>query len=251
MNRAEALEHLRPFVERARAFSGWMHDVRVLPPDPPLPWDYAQVVRDAASAAVSALDLGTGGGERLAAMLPGLPARTVATEEWHINAPVAAARLVPLHVPLVRCSSLALPFAAGAFDLVLSRHEDFCPADVARVLRSGGRFVTQQVGHEDWRDIRAFFPEAVDFGDHHARYQREFAAAGMRVDRAERHEYAAVYATLGGFVYMLLTAPWLLPSLDVGRDIDRLLAFYAAVRTPDGGVRVTEIRELIVATKPA
>jgi SAM-dependent methyltransferase len=155
-----------------------------------------------------------------------------------------------LGIPLVRCSSLHLPFADATFDLVLSRHEDFSTADVARVLRPGGRFVTQQVGHDDWRDIRAFFPESVDFGDHFVRYQREFAAARMTVERAQRHEYTAVYETLGDFVFMLLTAPWLLPELDVQRDIDRLLAFYERHRTPDGGVAVTEVRELTIARRP-
>jgi SAM-dependent methyltransferase len=250
VNRDELLAHLRPYVERARGFSGWMHDVRVRPPDPPVPWDYAEIVAEAARDATSALDLGTGGGERLASMRPALPQGTVATEEWHVNAPIAAQRLAPLGVPLVRCSSLHLPFAGATFDLVLSRHEDFSPADVARVLRPGGRMVTQQVGHDDWHQIRAQFPGAVDSGNHFVRYQEEFAAAGMRVERAQRHEYTAVYETPGDFAYMLLTAPWLLPDLDVERCIDRLLAFFEEHRTPEGGVAVAEVREITVAVKP-
>jgi SAM-dependent methyltransferase len=226
-----------------------MLDVRVRAPDPPLPWDYAQVVADAAQGANSALDLGTGGGERLAAMRHALPARTVATEEWHVNAPVAHRRLAPLGVPVVWCSSLRLPFADCTFDLVVSRHEDFSTADVARVLRPGGRFVTQQCGNEDWREIRRWFPEAVDFGDHFRRYQEELAALGMRIERAQRHEYVAVYETLGDFVYMLLTAPWTLPELGVERDIDRLLAMHEGLRTADGRVAVTEVRELIVVRR--
>jgi SAM-dependent methyltransferase len=227
-----------------------MHDVRVRPPDRPVPWDYAEVVAEAARAAGSALDLGTGGGERLASMRKALPLLTFATEEWHVNAPIAHRRLAPLGVPLVWCSSLHLPFADATFGLVLSRHEDFSTADVARVLRPGGRFVTQQVGHDDWHEIRAYFPEAVDFGDHFLRYQQELADAGMRVERAQRHEYTAVYETPGDFAYMLLTAPWLLPDLDVERDIDRLLAFFEEHRTFEGGVAVAEVREIIVAVKP-
>ncbi|MEX0751257.1 MAG: hypothetical protein WD359_10665, partial [Dehalococcoidia bacterium] len=68
MDRDEALEHLRPYIEKARGFSGWMHNVRVRPPDLPLPWDYAQIVAEAAEGATAALDLGAGGGERVAAM---------------------------------------------------------------------------------------------------------------------------------------------------------------------------------------
>jgi SAM-dependent methyltransferase len=183
-------------------------------------------------------------------MRESLPERTVATEEWHVNAPIAHRRLAPLGVPLAWCSSLQLPFADATFDVVLSRHEDFSTSDVARVLRPGGRFITQQVGHDDWHDIRTYFPEATDFGNHFVRYQRELAAEGMRVEWAQRHEYTAAYETPGDFAYMLLTAPWLLPDLDVERDIDRLLAFFEARRTPDGGVAVAEVREITVAVKP-
>jgi SAM-dependent methyltransferase len=248
VNRNEALAHLRPYIDRARSFSGWLHDIQVRPP--PVPWSYSTIVAEAAQRVTSALDLGTGGGERLAAMRASLPQRTVATEEWHVNAPVAQQRLAPLGIPLVRASSLDLPFRNATFDLILSRHEDFSPSDVARVLAPGGAFITQQVGHDDWREVRSFFPEAVDSGDHFIRYQREFAAVGMRVERAERHEYTAVYETLGDFVFMLLTAPWLLPDLDVERDIDRLLALYDAQRTPDDAIAITETREIIVAAKP-
>jgi SAM-dependent methyltransferase len=228
-----------------------MHDVRVRPPDPPVPWDYAALVADLARDARSALDLGTGGGERLAMMRPLLPGRVYATEEWHVNAPIAHRRLRAVGVPVVQCSSLHLPFADATFDLITSRHEDFSTADVARMLTPGGVFVTQQVGHDDWRALGEWFPEMVEFGDHFLRYQQEFTALGMRVERAERHEYVAVYETLGDFVYMLLTAPWSLPDLDVERDIDRLLAMYDALGTAEGGVRVPEVRELTIARKPA
>jgi hypothetical protein len=110
VNREEALAHLRPYAEKARGFSGWMHDVRVRPPDPPVPWDYAALVADLARDARSALDLGTGGGERLAVMRPLLPERVYATEEWHVNAPIAHRRLRAVGVPVVQCSSLHLPF---------------------------------------------------------------------------------------------------------------------------------------------
>jgi hypothetical protein len=38
---ADARDKLRPFVERAEGFSGWMLDVKVRQPGPPAPWDYA------------------------------------------------------------------------------------------------------------------------------------------------------------------------------------------------------------------
>jgi SAM-dependent methyltransferase len=45
-----------------------------------------------------------------------------------------------------------LPFRDGAFELVVNRHEAFAAAEVARVLRSGGVFLTQQVDHGSFDD---------------------------------------------------------------------------------------------------
>ena len=74
----------------------------------PLPWSYRrEVARYAGSAgsAAAMLDMGTGGGEVLSRLWPLLaprPTRTVATEAWPPNVPVAAARLRPLGIPVVQ-----------------------------------------------------------------------------------------------------------------------------------------------------
>jgi hypothetical protein len=67
----------------------------------PLPWDFRALAADAMRAAAMALDMGIGGGEFLSG-LPEHAARTVATESWAPNVPVAARRLARRHVPVVR-----------------------------------------------------------------------------------------------------------------------------------------------------
>ena len=248
--RTEALERLRPYVERARSFTGWdlsQIPVRLLEPGPP--WDYKQLVREHGQQARSALDMGTGGGEALAELRDGLPARLVATEEWHVNAPVARRRLAPLGVEVVHCSDLRLPFADASFDLVINCHEWLDPVDVARVLRPGGRVITQQVGANNWRELRRHFPRRTDFGDIYGDYTGGFAAAGLRVT-GRKHDYAVAYASLGDIVYMLTVSPWEIPDFDLERDLDALLALEADRRT-EHGIVLTESRFIIVAEKPA
>ena len=58
--------------------------------------------------------------------------------DWPPNVPVAAARLAPMGVQVVHASGLRLPLADGSIDLVLNRHEELDPPDVARALRPGG-----------------------------------------------------------------------------------------------------------------
>jgi SAM-dependent methyltransferase len=245
-----ALERLRPHVERARAFSGWAFpDMRVrLLEDGPA-WDYEALVREYARDATSALDLGTGGGEFVARLRGALPRRTVVTEEWEVNAPVAHRRLGPLAVATVRCRSLTLPFADGAFDLVFDRHEELDPADVARVLAPGGRVVTQQVGRTNWQELQRHFPRMTDFGDIRGQYAHGFASAGLDVLCNESHDYRVVYESLGDIVFMLLVAPWTIPDFDVERDLDGLLALEERCTTADGLV-MTWSRFLLVAEKP-
>jgi SAM-dependent methyltransferase len=163
--RARTLEEIRPFAERARAFSGWTFKGLSVPHlDQGPPWDYEELARDAVAGAERVLDLGTGGGEVLSSVVAGSASRCVATEEWVVNAPVAQRRLSPIGVDVVRCNSLRLPLRDGSFDLVLDRHEALQPAEVARVLRGGGRVITQQVGSDSWPELRRFFPRKTDFG---------------------------------------------------------------------------------------
>ncbi len=166
----QARERLRPYVERAQGFSGWMAYVENRPLGPGHPWDYLGRARELITDTDSVLDLGTGGGERFGQLCQDHAGRAVATEEWQVNAPVAAARLRPLGVGVVRCLSVEPPFAAESFDLVLDRHEELSPAEVARILRPGGTVLTQQVFNH-WKELVRFFPRMTDFGDHFHGYQ--------------------------------------------------------------------------------
>ncbi|MBI2941787.1 MAG: hypothetical protein HYY04_15255 [Chloroflexi bacterium] len=71
--RSETLARLRPAIERARTFSGWdLSAVRVRPLGPGPPWDYDALAREQVRRAHAVLDMGTGGGERLAQIVGGL-----------------------------------------------------------------------------------------------------------------------------------------------------------------------------------
>lgn len=61
----------------------------------PLPWDYGAMLAEHAARSADMLDLGTGGGERLAA-LESRPPRTVATEGWPPNVDLAVSVCVHL-----------------------------------------------------------------------------------------------------------------------------------------------------------
>ena len=248
--RRRTLEPLRPWIERARTFSGWdFSKLRVKQLTPGTPWDYEAVVREAAPPSGRALDMGTGGGEVLSRLRDALPACLVATEEWQVNAPLARGRLAPLGVDVVRCRSMQLSFADGAFDLVMNRHEELDPEEVARVLRPGGRFVTQQVARSQLWELRRYFPRMTDFGDQRWEYARGLEAAGMRVTVDRQHDVKVAFESLGDLVFLIGVTPWSIRDFDLEADLEALLAVEADYGTTDGVV-LTEGRYLLVAEKP-
>ncbi|MDQ2848294.1 MAG: class I SAM-dependent methyltransferase [Actinomycetota bacterium] len=151
------------------------------PADQP-PWDFGELCQrhiETIGRAGSLLDLGTGGGERLlalaAAVAGGLPADTMATEGWPPNIDPATSALAAIGVRVVAYrdgqpategtvgtvgaegASDRMPFPANRFDLSMSCHESYRSDEVARTLRPGGVFLTQQVTGTEGVEFREWF----------------------------------------------------------------------------------------------
>lgn len=245
-----ARARLRSYVERARQFSGW--DLKGVAPTPLAgaeTWSYEDRARQLLRGASSVLDMGTGGGEVFGELCASYRGTAVATEPWPANASVAAGRLRPRGIGVVLANSLRLPFRSETFELVLNRHEELDPAEVARVLARGGTVLTQQVGARWWQELRPFFPRMRDFGDLYRRYVEGLKKQGLSIRRAASHDWKAAYRGLGEIVFTLCVAPWEIPDFDpLGRDLPALLSAEESLST-DAGVVLTDSRFLIEATK--
>jgi SAM-dependent methyltransferase len=242
-------ERLRRYVQAASGFSGWTFDYEPRRLGPPKPWSYSGRARELLQNAATVLDLGTAAGERFGSLIEGYGGRAVATEEWVVNAPLAATRLRPLGADILRASSTVLPFAAGSFGLVLSRHEAIDPFEVARVLAPGGSVLTQQVDDLWWAEMRDFFPRWQNFGDHYHCYAAGFVAAGLTLVRNQRHLESASYRFEEAIKHLCLM-PWYVA------DFDPLDSDYAAIEalekaaTAEGELVLTEAQYMLEARKP-
>ena len=236
--------------DEAAEFRGWdfsyLHGRMI---SAPLPWDYPALARERVRAARSLLDMATGDGAVLAALGP-FPGRVTAIEGYLPNAPIAAARLAPLGVAVVAANEGApLPFAPGAFDLVVNRHGGFQPAWVAEVLRPGGRFVTQQVGGASLADLMACFGAAPKWptntlGDISA----GFAAADCEVELAEEWTGQVTFTDVGAIIYFLRAVPWLVDGFSLDRCMPQLAALQQRLERR-GALEFTENRFLLVARR--
>lgn len=245
-----SFEQLIAEAER-QPFSGWDFSyLRGRMQEQTTTWDYAGRVRGRLPGVDVLLDMGTGGGEFLAGLAP-LPPRTVATEGYAPNVEIARARLEPLGVEVVPIVGApdnvdiapgegrgSLPFPDDSFSLIINRHESYYPAEVYRILRSSGTFITQQVGAEHDQDLVTLLGGPTDPGP---AWNLDFAIdqleqAGFRiVDRREEFP-ERLFRDIGAVVYYLRAVPWELPGFTVESHRDRLAALHRRIGA-EGGLR--------------
>jgi SAM-dependent methyltransferase len=238
----------------AADFRGWdfsFMDGRLEGDD--VPWSYDDLASAEITATTRLLDVGTGGGETLAAILAGRrPEHAVATEGWPPNVPVARERLEPLGVEVRQTvQGEPLPADDGEFDLVLARHSGCAYSELHRVLQPGGAFLTQGVG----RDNDLEFNEALGgppprdsgrpaFDESVADLERH----GFEIDRAEESFYEVGYLDIGAVVFHLSAVSWQVPGFDVTAYGQALRKLDARIRA-EGRFVVRNHRTLIRARR--
>ena len=264
------VDHLLDEAER-QPFSGWDFSwlegrVRV----EPLPWDFEALAADRARRSPDLLDMGTGGGERLS-RLPGRPARTVATESWAPNVPVAARRLRPLGIPVVHAEGAPdnadqsserpaspltgrLPFRSASFYLVTNRHEAFVAGEAARVLRPGGRFITQQIENA-WADdyfrlLGRPLPPSPPRRWELALAVAQVEAAGLEVLARGEGDERRAFLDVGALAWYLKAVPWAIPGFSIAAFRPRLARLHAQIAS-DGPLTVSAPHFWLEAGEPA
>jgi len=247
------------------------------------PWGYARMLgaRMSALAGVpdaAALDLQTGGGEVLAT-IPAGPPLLAATESWPPNVEVARRNLARLGARVVPVGDeLAdLPFADATFDLVVSRHPVAVPwEEVARVLKPGGTYFSQDVGDGSVRELTEFMmgprpaagpqPAAGPHGPRPAAGaqgllpESEVSArdpkwsvlaaerAGLTVTDLREFRGRMEFGDIAAVVHFLRKVIWIVPGFTVDAYRERLTALHERIRAC-GPFPATTVRFLIEARK--
>ncbi len=215
-------------------------------------WHYFDRAAERAAAARSVLEIEAGVGTMIGA-LPTLPTLAVATEGFPPSVRLAAPRLRSrgAHLVVTSQTHTGLPFVDGAFELVLSRHP-IRPrwAEIARVLKPGGRYFAQHVGPHSLRTLSEFFvgrlpEESTRHPDNERRAAQE---AGLVVQTMEIERPRAAFFDIGAAVYFLRLVPWIVPDFSVPRYRDRLRDLHTLIER-DGQFETTASRVLVDASK--
>jgi SAM-dependent methyltransferase len=239
----------------AKSFSGWdfsyLNDRMV---SEQLPWEYESCLRRKLNIARSMLDMGTGGGELLASLSP-LPSLCVASESYPPNVTVAYNRLRPLGaaVVMVQLGEGLLPFRNNTFDLISNRHESFIAAEVFRLLKKGGYFITQQVGGRDNIELNEFIQEeaSLEYASWNLNTAlNQLQSAGFEILDYKEAFPRTVFKDIGAVVFYLKIITWQIADFSVERYFSRLFEMHQMIQG-QGQFITHSHRFFLLAGKPA
>jgi SAM-dependent methyltransferase len=223
------------------------------------PWGYARMLGERMSALATvpnaaALDLQTGGGEVLGTV-QAAPATLVATESWPPNVEVARRNLARLGAQVVPTGDELsdLPFEDAAFDLVVSRHPVAVPwNEVARVLKPGGSYFSQEVGDGSVRELTEFLMGPLSEADLAARLPeraaRSAGRAGLAVTDLRVFRGPMEFYDVAAVVHFLRKVIWIVPGFSVDAYRDRLRILHDNIQA-NGPFIATTSRFLIEARR--
>ena len=216
-----------------------------------LPWDYLKIVRQHLKEEDRLLDMGTGGGEVLLTFEHPYN-QTSVTEGYLPNYHLCKKKLEPLGITVKFVEEDdVLPFSENSFDIILNRHEAFRLDEVHRVLKSGGIFITQQVGCENSRTLskRLLKKELEVDVRNQLTYQLEQARKiGFEILNSDEFYAQLKFFDAGAIAYYASIIEWEFPGFSVDRCLEGLTELHQEIEE-EGFVSSVEHRYMMVLGK--
>ena len=163
-------------------------------------------------------------------------------------------RLRPLGVQVVAAAdSPPLPFADASFDLVVSRHPVVVLwGEIARVLRPGGAYLSQQIGPGTNRELTEFMmgPQPVNESRSPANARAGAEAAGLEVVDLQECALRVEFFDIGAVVHFLRKVPWTVPGFTPAAYWAELRRLHEQIEG-DGSFRSTARRHLVEVRAPS
>lgn len=217
-----------------------------------LPWDYFEIATNYIKKTDKILDMGTGGGEFLLSLSHPYELTSV-TEAYPPNVELCKQTLVPLGITVAQTyDDNKLPFNSNAFDIIINKHEDFDLIEVDRVLKSGGYFITQQVGEKNNNDLSAkvisgFKPQ---FGTHNLNlYLETLSELKYEIVKSDEYFYTLKFFDVGALTYYAKIIEWEFTNFSVDKCFENLCNCQNEL-DENGFITGTSHRFIIICKKP-
>jgi SAM-dependent methyltransferase len=215
-------------------------------------WDYPSLACEHMQGITSMLDQDTGGGEILSSLAP-FPPHTWASENYSPNIPVAKQRLQPLGVQLISNYTISsYPLPSSSLDLVLNRHGGYSEAELYRLLKPGGFFLTQQVGGRNCFHLNELLQDNVEFK--YSYWTKDLITgklndAGFNLLIVKEDFPPVEFLDIGVVVFYLRIISWQVEDFTVEKYREKLLAIHQEILA-HGPLKMSEHRILVEARKP-
>lgn len=218
-----------------------------------LPWSYRRLVQRYLHPEIRILDIDTGGGEFLFSL--GHPySLTSATEGYPPNAALCRRTLPPLGIDFREAKGGGpMPFPDHAFGLILNRHGDYDPREIARLLKPGGIFLTEQVGAENDRElVRLLLPKEPPLPfprQYLAIAQADLAGCGLTILEGQEAFRPIRFRDVGALVWFSRIIAWEFPGFSVESCLEGLYRAQSVLER-NGVIEGSIHRYLLIAQKP-
>ena len=163
--------------------------------------------------------------------------------------PARGLRPLGAHVVMV-ADAPTLPFADASFDLVVSRHPIVVLwEEIARVLRRGGTYLSQQIGPGSNRELRDFMmgPQPVNPSRSPERARAAVAAAGLVLVDLRACALRVEFFDVAAVVHFLRKVHWTVPGFTPEAYDAPLRAVHELIRRD--GVFVSRAQRLLVEAR--
>jgi SAM-dependent methyltransferase len=217
-------------------------------------WDFYEEVTKKCKSSDILLDVGTGGGEnvlRIASSLLFLVGIDLSSGMMK-TAQSNLRKSKVLNVRFSQMSSDNLRFPAGFFDVISSCHAPFDSTEIAKVLKNGGIFLTQQVSEADKLNLKTAFGRGQSFGEVDGmlkeKYIKELKEAGFTEVQSFEYDATDYYQRPEDLIFLLKHTPIIPDFGQEEKDLDILSDFIENNRT-EKGIRTNSKRVLIIANK--
>ena len=149
--------------------------------------------------------------------------------------------------------SPTLPFTDASFDLVVSRHPVVVLwEEIARVLRPGGTYLSQQIGPGSNRELTDIMmgPQPVNESRSAASARRGAEAAGLEIVALQECALALEFFDVGAVVHFLRKVLWTVPGFTPEAYDAELRRLHGQIER-EGSFVSTARRILVKARRPS
>ncbi len=192
---------------------------------PALPWNYQQIIIDNLKNDDMLLDIGTGDGE-FAMSLKHDPSKIIVTEGYLPNYRLCQKKLFPLGIKVLMVNNVnALPFPNNYFDIVINRYDEYNLLEIARILKTGGLFITEQVGSQDTNDLILILTKPDKIKKEEFSLNSEITKIDLNIwEIINKNEDISdmYFFDIEALVYFVSRIPWQFPQFKVREKIAEL-----------------------------